>query len=140
MLFGPPNTGAKTSLMDRIINNKFGSYMPTVGADFKMLKIESKYGIIFLQIWDIPGQDSFKNDMKPCFKAAHGIILGYDITDIESFDLIKNSYYDYIIDNFNKDNILLINLVANKIDIDDKIKIPDEIALSFAKRKNNRLF
>ena len=135
ILYGPSFTGAKTSLLYRIVNNKFEINLPTIGVDFRILNIESKYGIIKLQIWDLAGQVNFRNINKSYIKGAHCIILGYDITDKEFFNLIKKSYYDYIIDNLNKDDIPLFNLVANKIDLHDQIKIPDKDTLSFAKEK-----
>ena len=130
----------KLLLLYRIVNNKFEINLPTIGVDFRILNIESKYGIIKLQIWDLAGQVNFRNINKSYIKGALRIILGYDITDKESFDLIKKSYYDYIIDNLNKDDIPLFNLVANKIDLHDQIKIPDKDALSFAKEKKMEYF
>ena len=140
ILYGPSFTGAKTSLLERIVNNKFEIYLPTVGIDFTYLIIESKYGIIKLIIWDCPGQQKLRNTVKSYFKEAHCTILGYDITDKESFEETKKSCYDSIIDNLNKDNIPLFYLVANKIDLHDEIEIPDKDALSFAKEKKMEYF
>ena len=86
ILYGTSGSGSKTSLMERIVDNKFEYYVPTIGLDFKILNIESKYGKIKLQIWDLAGQERFRNVVKNYFKRAHCIILGYDITDKESFD------------------------------------------------------
>jgi len=140
ILYGPSFTGAKTSLLERIVNNKFEIYLPTIGVDFKILNIESKYGIIKLMIWDFAGQEQFRNRVKSYFKGAHCIILGYDITNKKSYKETKKSCYDFIIDNLNKDNIPLFYLVANKIDLHDEIEIPDKDALSFAKEKKMEYF
>ena len=140
ILYGPSFTGAKTSLLERIVNNKFEIYLPTIGVDFNTLNIESKYGIIKLMIWDCAGQEQFRNTVKSYFKGAHCIILGYDITNKKSYEETKKSCYDFIIDNLNKDNIPLFYLVANKIDLHDEIEIPDKDALSFAKEKKMEYF
>ena len=140
ILYGPSFTGAKTSLLERIVNNKFEIYFSTVGIDFTYLIIESKYGIIKLMIWDFAGQEQFRNTVKSYFKGAHCIILGYDITNKKSYKETKKSCYDFIIDNLNKDNIPLFYLVANKIDLHDEIEIPDKDALSFAKEKKMEYF
>ena len=141
ILYGPSGTGAKTCLLERIINNKFESnHLSTIGVDFKILNIESKYGKIKLIIWDCAGQERYRTIVKNTLKGAHCIILGYDITYKESLEETKKSSYDFIIDNFNKDNIPLFYLVANKIDLHDKIKIPDKDALSFAKEKKMEYF
>ena len=140
ILYGPSFTGAKTSLLERIVNNKFEIYLPTVGVDFTILNIESKYGIIKLMIWDCAGQKIWRNILKSYFKGVHCIILGYDITNKKSYEETKKSCYDFIIDNLNKDNIPLFYLVANKIDLHDEIEIPDKDALSFAKEKKMEYF
>ena len=46
ILYGPSGSGAKTSLMERIVNNRFEITVPTIGVDSEILNIESKYGII----------------------------------------------------------------------------------------------
>lgn len=43
-----------------------------------------------LQIWDTAGQERFRTITVSYFKGAHGIILLYDVTDMETFESIRN--------------------------------------------------
>ena len=72
------------------------------------------------------------------FKGSHCVILGYDITNKNSFDEIKNYHYN------NVKNILgdepLIYLVANKIDLIEKEQVTEEEAINFAKKIGIKYF
>ena len=70
-------------------------------------------------------------------KFFHFIIFGYDITDKISFEYIKKCYEKFIEKINGKP---FIYLVANKIDLFDKIEVSDEDAISFAKEKNLKFF
>ena len=138
LLLGPSGTGAKTSLMDRIVGNTFDpTKLCTIGVDFKIYGIKTKYGIVKLQIWDLAGQERFRSLFYSHYKGCHCFILGYDITDKDSFKDIKNTFYNLIFNNLGSNPIKnpLIYLVANKIDLQDRIQVPDEEAISFANEK-----
>ena len=74
---------------------------------------------------------------KNYFRSSNCIILGYDITDKISFQSIKKEYFDKILDSLDVNQIKspLIYLVANKIDLQDRIQVPDEEAMSFVNEK-----
>ena len=56
VFLGPSSSGAKTSLVFRIVENKFNKEtIPTIGVDFKFYRFKTKYGIANLQIWDTSG-------------------------------------------------------------------------------------
>jgi Ras-related protein Rab-1A len=138
ILLGPSSTGAKTSLLLRIVDNTFLECQScTIGMDYKIYSVKTKNGIAKLQIWDIPGQERFLIIGKNYYKSSDCIILGYDITDKRSFQSIKKEYYDSILDSLDVNQIKspLIYLVANKIDLQDRIQVPDEEAISFANEK-----
>ena len=143
LLLGLPATGAKTSLFNRIVKNDFDeSPTPTIGADFKNYNVTTNNGIVELQIWDTAGQERFRSIRISYYRGCHCFILGYDITDKESFKKIKNDFYNSILDNLESNPIKnpLIYLVANKIDLQDRIQVPDEEAISFANEKKIPFF
>jgi len=43
-----------------------------------------------VQIWDTAGQERFRNITQTYYKGAHGVILTYDCTSVESFENTKN--------------------------------------------------
>ena len=143
LLLGSSGTGAKTSLLNRIVDNVFDTPpVPTIGVDFKIYNVTTNNGIVKLQIWDTAGQDRFKNIRQCYYRGCHCFILGYDITNKESFKEIKNDFYKSILENLESNPVKnpLIYLVANKIDLQDRIEVPDEEAISFANEKQIPFF
>ena len=66
----------------------------TTNASYYRKKIYSKNGNSFkLDIWDTVGQERFRNLNKLFYYDADCIILGYDITNKESFESIKSHWY-----------------------------------------------
>ena len=78
-----------------------------------------------LNICDTAGQERFRSLAKNLFKGADGIILMYDITQLKTFQELKN-WIASIKDNINIDKIGLV-VVGNKIDLQDKREVNDEI-------------
>jgi len=100
--------------LERIVNNKFENLLFTIGVDFKILNIESKYGIIKLIIWNCAGQERFRSNVQNYFKGSHCIILEYVITNKESYEYNKKSCYDFIIDNLNKEYSIFFPFAKDK--------------------------
>ena len=143
ILLGPSATGAKSSLMIRMVENNFyESIVPTIGVEFKILNVLTENGTAKLQIWDTAGQSNFKKITSSYYKGCHCFVLGYDITDKESFKLIKNDFFNSIFKNLKGNQVKnpLIYLVANKIDLQDRIEVTDEEAISFANEKKIPFF
>lgn len=62
------------------------NYITIPGIDFKQ-KIINLDGVpIKLQIWDTAGQERFRTLTTAYYRGAMGIILMYDITNLESFN------------------------------------------------------
>jgi len=85
LLLGDGGVG-KTSLMLRFSEDKFSqSLLSTAGVDYKTqhLEVDSAAGgkKIKLQIWDTAGQTRFHTITQAYYKAAHGIVLIYDVSD-----------------------------------------------------------
>ena len=113
----------KTSFLMKYIDNSFTlTYTTTLGVDFKQKKIKLKDGRdVRLRIFDTAGQERFKSVSVSFIKKADGVILIYDISDIESFEAVEN--WIKSIREIGKDNLPII-LVGNKCDLsDDKRKV-----------------
>ena len=138
-LLGESNTGAKTCLMHRYIDNSFtANRMTTIGNDFRIKNVQTDFGVIKLQIWDTPGQERFRTINSTYVKGSHCIILGYDVTDINSFKQIRK-YWDNFIKKNKGGNSPLMYLVGNKIDRKDRV-ISDEEGKSLANDLNMKYF
>ena len=131
LLLGDDNIG-KTSILlrytDRIFN---GPPLTTIGLDYRLKSIILKNGkSVKLQIWDTVGQDRFRAITKNYYKAAHGIILIYDVIDRRTFESIRNWVSQIRQEDSEK---ITIYLVANKIDKEDERKVEKEEGENLAK-------
>ena len=116
LLLGESCTGAKTCLLHRYIYNSFPSnLLPTIGIDFKIKIVQTDFGAIKLQIWDTAGQERFHKISSTYVKGSHCIILGYNVTDRQSFEEIRKYWYNFVMKN-KGGNSPLMYLVGNKID------------------------
>merc|ERR1712032_692363 len=85
---GQSNVG-KTSLMIRLADDEFkGSYVPTIGVDFRYKSMEVDGKIVKFEIWDTAGQERFRTITSTYYKGASAIIIAYDVTKQETFDEI----------------------------------------------------
>jgi len=71
----------KTSIMNRIVENKFkDTYEPSIGVDFSTKLVKYKGKSIKLQIWDSAGQERYKGLIPAYIKHAAIVFVVYDIT------------------------------------------------------------
>ena len=124
LLLGDTQVG-KSSFLMRYIDNTFQeSYLSTVGLDFKVKNVQLDDGKTYrVQIWDTAGQDRFHAITRNYFKNAHGIILIYDVTLIESFHNVKNWIKQIKEEVTDKVSIIL---VGNKIDMENQRVVSKE--------------
>ena len=108
----------KSSFIIKYIDNSFTLYYTaTLGIDFKQKKIKLKDGRdVRLRIFDTAGQERYKSVSASFIKKADGVILIYDIGDLESFEAVDN--WIKSIREIGKDNLPII-LVGNKCDLSD---------------------
>ena len=90
-----------------------------------------------LQIWDTAGQERFRNIIASYYKGAQGILLVYDITDLESFQNLT-SWLMEIEKNASK-NVHKI-LVGNKSDMESERKVSMELGAEFAAQYGMKFF
>jgi len=120
VFIGNPSTG-KTSLLNRIVNDKFlPDYDSTIGVDFFTKTIYYNESIFKIQLWDSAGQEKYRSLIPSYIRGASIIFLIFDLSWRESFDAIKN-WLGFVNQYANKDQIKLI-LVGNKTDLERKVK------------------
>lgn len=84
-----PGVG-KSCLLLRFADNTFsGSYITTIGVDFKIRTLEINGERVKLQIWDTAGQERFRTITSTYYRGTHGVIVVYDVTNGESFANVK---------------------------------------------------
>jgi Ras-related protein Rab-1A len=138
LLLGDSAVG-KTCFLLRYSDDTFtDNHISTIGLDyrFKIITLENEK-IVKLQIWDTAGQDRFRAITKNYYKGAHGIILMYDITNVGTFNNIKN-WVMQIKENTNEK--VKIVLVGNKVDEEEQRKVSTQQGELLAKDYNLQFF
>eukprot|EP00298_Acanthocystis_sp_HF-20_P026827 c4659_g1_i1.p1 GENE.c4659_g1_i1~~c4659_g1_i1.p1 ORF type:complete len:218 (+),score=54.31 c4659_g1_i1:1-654(+) len=129
LLIGDSGVG-KSCLLLRFADDTYTeSYISTIGVDFKIRTIEIDGKTVKLQIWDTAGQERFRTITSSYYRGAHGIIVVYDVTDLESFNNVKNWLHEierYAVEGVNK------LLVGNKCDLVSKKQVETGLAKEFA--------
>ncbi|CAL4903369.1 unnamed protein product [Urochloa decumbens] len=123
LLIGDSSVGKSCLLL------RFASSEPKYPAFQKIRTVELDGKTVKLQIWDTAGQERFRTITSSYYRGAHGIIIVYDVTDIESFNNIKQWLSE--IDRYASDSVCKL-LVGNKCDLVDSKVVDTEKAKDFA--------
>ena len=133
VIIGDSGVG-KSNILLQYINGKFNEdFKATVGVEFGAKNIEINGRIYRIQIWDTAGQENFRSIASAYYKNSICACIVYDITSRNSFNSVQSW-----IDDCTKQtprNILLL-LIGNKNDLNDKREVQYEEGEEFAKKKN----
>ncbi|KAH8204041.1 hypothetical protein TruAng_001852 [Truncatella angustata] len=129
LLIGDSGVG-KSCLLLRFADDTYTeSYISTIGVDFKIRTIELDGKTVKLQIWDTAGQERFRTITSSYYRGAHGICVVYDVTDMDSFNNVKQWLQE--IDRYATEGVNKL-LVGNKSDMSDKKVVEYSVAKEFA--------
>ena len=132
VLLGDSGVG-KTCIISRYISGSFDSNSAsTNGASYASKKVEYKdiNKTLILDIWDTAGQEKYKSLTKFFYKDAAVAILVYDISLKQSFENVKNYWYQQIQENGDKNMVL--GIAGNKCDLYEEEAVPEAEAREFA--------
>uniref|UniRef100_UPI0037E94032 ras-related protein Rab-35 isoform X1 n=1 Tax=Semicossyphus pulcher TaxID=241346 RepID=UPI0037E94032 len=136
LIIGDSNVG-KSSLLLRFADNSFsGSYITTIGVDFKIRTVDIDGERVKLQIWDTAGQERFRTITSTYYRNTHGVIIVYDVTNPESFVNVKRWLNEI---SQNCDNVCKI-LVGNKNDDPARKQVDTQDAVRFGESMGVRVF
>merc|ERR1712232_341971 len=126
IIIGKHSSG-KTLIVQRYANELRGNIVdpdnmsalmePTIGTDITILNVKLDDKMIELKFWDTAGSERYNAVCQNYYKNADGVLLVYDVTDLDSFHAVHD-YYDMVktICRFG----IPIMLVANKTDLVEK--------------------
>ncbi|KAI5192159.1 Ras-related protein Rab-11A [Nematocida minor] len=126
VLIGDSGVG-KTNLLERLAHNRFNtSTRSTIGVEFdtKCFVVDGKK--IKAQIWDTAGQERYRAITSAYYRGAVGAIVVYDITRKDSFDSATSQWIKQLKDN--SESGIVISLVGNKTDLNEKRQVSLQIA------------
>ncbi|KAH8323168.1 hypothetical protein KR074_008412 [Drosophila pseudoananassae] len=155
LIIGDSGVG-KSSLLIRFSDDTFsGSYITTIGVDFKIRTVDIGGLRVKLQIWDTAGQERFRTITSTYYRGTHGVIVVYDVTNGESFANVRR-WLEEIQNNCDVVNKVLgeceelpirermipssVLSVGNKNDDPDRKVVITEDAQRFAKQMDIELF
>lgn len=146
-----PHSFRKTALLQRFSQDYFAvDYVATIGVgkslvilfsirsissthiDFQIRTIDVDTKRCKLQVWDTAGQDRFKCVVSTFYRGAHGVMICFDITDLESFrnvDTWLEEVKRYCVLN------TPIFLVGNKSDLQSKRMVPYSTIKEYVENK-----
>lgn len=129
LLIGDYGVG-KTSILNRFFDNKFSyDLSSTIGVDVFFENIEIDDKIVKLQCWDTSGQERFRDIVKCYYKGLDGVVIVFDINNIESFYSVKLWYNDF--QKYKKESkVVPIILVGSKSDLKRNVKYEEAKELS----------
>ena len=116
----------KTSILTRLIQNKFSPYEPgTIGANYQVYHEIVEGESVDMQIWDTAGQERFKS-LTPvyCRNAAAGVVV-FSLTNRVSFNELNHQVEEFI--DIASDNAIVF-VAANKSDMVDDFEVSFEEA------------
>ena len=132
VLLGESGVG-KTCIISRFVNNVFeNNTMTTISATYaaKVIPYTDAGEFIKFEIWDTAGQEKYRSLTRVFYKDARVAVLVYDITRRETFEEIKNYWYQQIKDNAPENTI--IGLAANKSDLYYNENVTEEEGRNYA--------
>ena len=127
----------KTCLFHQYNDGKFSSeYASSISCQSKIKEInldqETK---VSLQIWDTCGEEKFRSITQQYYRNADGIILLFDLTDLQTFLHIEQ-WLKEIKRNCKKDVQLF--LAGNKMDLQNEKQVPQYEIQNFIDKHNMR--
>eukprot|EP00268_Persea_americana_P017335 TRINITY_DN1834_c0_g1_i1.p1 TRINITY_DN1834_c0_g1~~TRINITY_DN1834_c0_g1_i1.p1 ORF type:complete len:202 (+),score=33.54 TRINITY_DN1834_c0_g1_i1:231-836(+) len=129
LLIGDSSVGKSCLLLRFADDSYMDSYISTIGVDFKIRTIEVDGKTVKLQIWDTAGQERFRTITSSYYRGAHGIIIVYDVTEMESFNNVKQWLSE--IDRYASDSVCKL-LVGNKCDLVGNKVVDTQMAKAYA--------
>ncbi|GAA5958086.1 hypothetical protein JCM3765_002804 [Sporobolomyces pararoseus] len=124
----------KTSLITRFMYDTFdNTYQATIGIDFlsKTMYLEDR--TVRLQLWDTAGQERFRSLIPSYIRDSSVAVVVYDITNRQSF-MNTSKWVDDV--RSERGNDVIIVLVGNKTDLNDKRQVTTEEAEQKSKELN----
>ncbi|KAI7747656.1 hypothetical protein M8C21_017525 [Ambrosia artemisiifolia] len=128
----------KTQVLSRFTRNEFCfDSKSTIGVEFQTRTLTIKSKVVKAQIWDTAGQERYRAVTSAYYRGALGAMLVYDITKRESFDHVARWVEEL---RAHADNSIVIALIGNKVDLEDKRAVPSEDAVEFAENQGLYFF
>ena len=136
VLVGDTGVG-KTSLIERYVNNHYEENQQSTLVStytFKKIDIKKYNKSVSLDIWDTAGQEVYRSLSKNFYLNASIGILVYDISRRDTFESIKDYWYEQL-KTFGEEN-MIFDIVGNKSDLFENEEVKENEAREYAQSIN----
>ena len=133
VLVGDSGVG-KTCIIQRYINDDYNENTESTSTStysYKTLEFKKYNKSISLDIWDTAGQELYRALAKNFYLNASIGILVYDIRRKESFESIKDYWYEQV--KTSGEENMVFGVVGNKCDLFQEEKVSEAEGKKFAK-------
>lgn len=121
----------KTCMLLRFVRDQWqGETQPTLGVEFLTKVVQTEEHRIQLQLWDTAGQELFRSVTRGYYRGSAGALILFDLTSHDSFNNVQQ-WLDDLKEVARQDVVII--LIGNKCDLDDKRDVTREEAENFAK-------
>ena len=122
----------KTCIISRYITDSFDpDCRSTDGISYTQKLVTIKKRTVKLDIWDTAGQEKYRALGKHFYQNSFIVCLVYDITRLETFQNIKNIWYEDL--KTYGEKYIVLAVVGNKCDCYEEENVPEKEARQFAK-------
>jgi small GTP-binding protein len=123
VLVGDSGVG-KTSILLQLSEHLFRRITtPTVGSGCYVQSFKSSQGPVSLQIWDTAGEERYRSFTKLYSRGAEAAVIVFDVADELTFQAVTD--WIAVVRDSAADS-LLIYIVGNKIDLDERVVTLDQ--------------
>ena len=128
----------KSCLTLKAVHNTYNNnYTSTVGFEFLNYTIKLENYNIKLQIWDTCGQETYRSLISSFYHSSSLAILVYSIDNITSFNNIELWLNEI---KTKGTNDMLLMLIGNKSDLENKRVVSKEMADELCEKNNIKIF
>ncbi len=112
---GEPYVG-KTTLRRRFLGESLhDNYLPTLGVDFSLKRLEYRNQVFRMMIWDLAGDQRYNVIRPGYYQGANGCLAVYDLTRPETFYKLSDWLREFR--TYVSDNWVPLVVVGNKLDL-----------------------
>jgi Ras-related protein Rab-18 len=110
----------------RFTDDSFDEHIQsTIGVDFKVKHLEVEGQRVKLTIWDTAGQERFRTLTSSYYRGAHGVVLVYDVTRVDSFENLQQWLKEVQMYSPGNGEAVVKLLVGNKCDLERQVAQSD---------------
>ena len=137
IMLGDSQAGKTSIICRQVLGYEPSDQMPTIGCSCNEINIGLNDHSVTLQLWDTAGQESYRSLVPIYSRGAEWAIIVFDVTSMHSFENL-GVWFNLVESTMG--NAQKVVMAANKIDLKDTARVPDDMIDDFAGRRGVKWF